>query len=845
VAGSDKTVKVKLVAEVSPYARGMGEASAATSKLGRDIDNVEAKNKGFAKSAGQSTAALKGMAVAGAAVAGTALVAFLSDSVKAAGDLEQSIGGVDAVFKDSADQIHEFGKTAAESVGLSRNEFNELITVTGALLKNKGLQDFTEKSLNLVKIGADLSATYGGSAKDAVEALNAAMRGESDPIERYGISINETAVNAELAAKGLNKLTGSALEQAKAQARIDIITRQSADALGKFAAEADTLQGQQQRLNAEWEDAKASLGNALLPALTKATEAMRGGIDAALAIASAFEGLPGPVKAAVGALIALHLLRGPLGTFLGSTISQVKSLGSTLKGAGIVGGAKAAGSALMGAFGGPLGLAVGAGTAALAFWADQAAKTDAIANTLKDTIDKTSGAFTTQSRVTVKEALFGDLSTEDIQRMKDLGVDFDVLADAALKGGPALERARSQLDGLKNTDWLFIKDDADIINGLQDSLSRAADGAERSKLLFGELKSPTDDAAKAVKGIADAAFSVAGGFDKALPKIDTLSIREGVLKDAADAATQSHKDLADAILGITNAAVDADKAEANWQKAIDDVTDSVKENGKTVDKTRTQLNLSTEAGRANQDALIALRDAAVDNAKALLTQGDSTDKVKSKMKDARKQFIDAATDMGLNKESANKLADQYGITEGSVDDLNAAIGETPAETKTKITAETQGAELAIKGINALLDATDGRIASVRVTAAVSGVTSAINNVGSLFGWTKKADGGLLRGPGTSTSDSIPALLSDGEYVIKAAAVKKYGKAFFDQANSMRFASGGHVSRMATPSSGGSSLDMERLAALLGDRVNVNVQASDPARTARQVVAELEWRAVNG
>jgi hypothetical protein len=39
--------------------------------------------------------------------------------------------------------------------------------------------------------------------------------------------------------------------------------------------------------------------------------------------------------------------------------------------------------------------------------------------------------------------------------------------------------------------------------------------------------------------------------------------------------------------------------------------------------------------------------------------------------------------------------------------------------------------------------------------------------------------------------------------------------------------------------------MERLAALLGDRVNVNVQASDPARTARQVVAELEWRAVNG
>ena len=56
-----------------------------------------------------------------------------------------------------------------------------------ALLKNKGLITSRQKTLDLVKIGADLSATYGGTAKDAIEALNAAMRGESDPIERYGI----------------------------------------------------------------------------------------------------------------------------------------------------------------------------------------------------------------------------------------------------------------------------------------------------------------------------------------------------------------------------------------------------------------------------------------------------------------------------------------------------------------------------------------------------------------------------------------------------------------------------------------------------------------------------------
>ena len=55
-----------------------------------------------------------------------------------------------------------------------------------------------------------------------------------------------------------------------------------------------------------------------------------------------------------------------------------------------------------------------------------------------------------------------------------------------------------------------------------------------------------------------------------------------------------------------------------------------------------------------------------------------------------------------------------------------------------------------------------------------------------------ATGGAVYGPGTSTSDSIPARLSNGEYVVKAAAVDKYGLHFMDRVNSMRLASGGSV-----------------------------------------------------
>jgi TP901 family phage tail tape measure protein len=57
---------------------------------------------------------------------------------------------------------------------------------------------------------------------------------------------------------------------------------------------------------------------------------------------------------------------------------------------------------------------------------------------------------------------------------------------------------------------------------------------------------------------------------------------------------------------------------------------------------------------------------------------------------------------------------------------------------------------------------------------------------------KRAGGGAVFGAGTATSDSIPALLSNGEYVIKAASVSKYGIGTFDALNTQRFAQGGPV-----------------------------------------------------
>ncbi|MGZ3083028.1 hypothetical protein [[Haemophilus] ducreyi] len=85
--------------------------------------------------------------------------------------------------------------------------------------------------------------------------------------------------------------------------------------------------------------------------------------------------------------------------------------------------------------------------------------------------------------------------------------------------------------------------------------------------------------------------------------------------------------------------------------------------------------------------------------------------------------------------------------------------------------------------------------------ASSAVGSWFGAVGSAAGAVTAATGGYISGPGTATSDSIPAWLSNGEFVVRAASVSRYGLGFLHAINRgqlPRFATGGLVSAPAAP-----------------------------------------------
>ena len=236
---------IRIVAQTSGAVNNIGNATTG-------LEKFEARMKGLA---GPSYAAIGGVVALGKAAADSA------------SRQQQAIGSLESVFGDNAAQVKAWSDQAALSVGLSKAEYAELASVMGAQMKNMGMDlDTAAVSTNsLVALGADLSAAFGGSSKEAVEALGSALRGEADPAERYGLSLKQSTIQAHLAAKGQGDLTGAALEAAKAQAIVELATSQAGGVVGQFAREADTAAGAQQRAAAQWEDASATLGTALLP----------------------------------------------------------------------------------------------------------------------------------------------------------------------------------------------------------------------------------------------------------------------------------------------------------------------------------------------------------------------------------------------------------------------------------------------------------------------------------------------------------------------------------------------------------------------------------------------------
>jgi hypothetical protein len=239
--------------------------SAATRQLGA-----------FGSAAGGlgSTLGKVGAALAGFGIAAKA-VEFTKTSIDSARDLERNMYSLNTVFDDMAPVMSEFTKNAHE-IGLSQKDAAKAATFLGSVLKQSGfsMAETSEQTQKLVGLGVDLAATYGYDVQEALLGMTALFRGEYDPIEKFGVAMKQSEINAELAARGQNNLSPALRRNAEQIVRMELLYQRAADATGAFTGQSGNLFVEQKKLQAQFENMQASIGTQLLPVMGALVEAL-------------------------------------------------------------------------------------------------------------------------------------------------------------------------------------------------------------------------------------------------------------------------------------------------------------------------------------------------------------------------------------------------------------------------------------------------------------------------------------------------------------------------------------------------------------------------------------------
>ena len=247
----------KLTLTILGNAKG---ALGAMSSVGSAGESLGSKLGGLGKKAALAFTAV----AAGSAVMGKKFV-------DAASNLEESMSKVNVVFGDSAKGVQDFAKKSAASLGLSQQKALEAAGTYGNLLKAFGLtnEEATDMSTSMVTLAADLASFNNTSIDDALLALRSGLSGETEPLKRFGVAINDVRLKEQALAMGLIKTTTGTLPIAiKTQAAYALIMKDTALAQGDFERTSDGVANKQRIISAQFADVSAQIGTALLPAFS-------------------------------------------------------------------------------------------------------------------------------------------------------------------------------------------------------------------------------------------------------------------------------------------------------------------------------------------------------------------------------------------------------------------------------------------------------------------------------------------------------------------------------------------------------------------------------------------------
>ena len=485
----NRGIKVQIAGEFNP--KGFEQAQKAA-------ENFSDQMKGLAKTVG-------------AAFVTREITNFAKSAVSAASDLGESINAVNVTFGEASAGILALGENAATAVGLSSREFNSFAVqfsgFTQQIAGDSG--DVVAVTDELTTRIADFASVMNQDIPDAAQVFQSALAGETEPIRKFGIDMSAAAVEAHALATGLVASKSEMTEAIKVQARYSLLMQSTNKVAGDFANTSDSLANQQRILAASLDDAKATIGQALIPALESVLSAVKPLLDA-------FSDLPDHMQQiiVISGLLAVGM----------------KSLSTTMQGLGL--SARTSNKLVLG-----LGGAMTAGLVILNEYSAAKNEVAAAADRVKQSLDAETGAVTDNTDDIIRQQLMtGELG----KAMEMLSLDVDLATEAIMGNDEAayefiktINDADEALvglgDGFKS---LFTSEMQNIdavrivrreYQGMRNGMDDAADEAERLADTIQSSSTETYLAESATSHYAKSLQVTQGSLDRMKYSVDKLN----------------------------------------------------------------------------------------------------------------------------------------------------------------------------------------------------------------------------------------------------------------------------------------------------------------------------------
>ncbi len=254
---------------------------ANANQFNQQMAGVQKRLGSFGKDAeSSSNTALSAFKSLASGIAALGIGKILKESIMSAGELEQNLGGSEAVFKKYAATMQTTAKTAASAMGLSQAEYLATANKMGALFQGSGfgIGKSADMTRTAMQRAADVASIMGVDISSAMEAVTGAAKGNFTMMDNLGVAINDTTLQIYAQEKGLGKLETT---QQKVNAAMQMFLDKTEYADGNYAKENETLIGSLTTLKAELSNLAAEAGTAMLPLATSVIPIISGAVETA------------------------------------------------------------------------------------------------------------------------------------------------------------------------------------------------------------------------------------------------------------------------------------------------------------------------------------------------------------------------------------------------------------------------------------------------------------------------------------------------------------------------------------------------------------------------------------